>query len=74
MSDLSETPPTIPLRLATRPTAAVADYLEILKPRVMSLVVFTGWSGSFWLRAISIRCLQQSQCCALRSGREQPAP
>jgi protoheme IX farnesyltransferase len=27
------------------PGAAVADYLEILKPRVMSLVVFTGFVG-----------------------------
>jgi protoheme IX farnesyltransferase len=45
VSDLSETPPSIPLRLATAPAAGVADYLEILKPRVMSLVVFTGLVG-----------------------------
>jgi protoheme IX farnesyltransferase len=31
--------------LATVPGAAVADYWEILKPRVMSLVVFTGLVG-----------------------------
>jgi protoheme IX farnesyltransferase len=31
--------------LATAPGAAVADYWEILKPRVMSLVVFTGLVG-----------------------------
>ena len=47
MSDLSETPPSIPLRLAPvpAPAAGVADYVEILKPRVMSLVVFTGLVG-----------------------------
>jgi heme o synthase len=41
MSDLSETP------VATLPavTAAVGDYVQILKPRVMSLVVFTGLVG-----------------------------
>src|SRR5256714_563318 len=45
VSNLSETPPSIPLRLATAPAAGVADYVEILKPRVMSLVVFTGLVG-----------------------------
>src|ERR1700740_2567037 len=45
LSDLSETPPSIPLRLAPAPAAGVADYVEILKPRVMSLVVFTGLVG-----------------------------
>jgi heme O synthase-like polyprenyltransferase len=29
----------------TTPGAAVADYVEILKPRVMSLVTFTGLVG-----------------------------
>src|SRR5205814_10638991 len=43
VSDLSEIPPSIALRLATAP--GVADYVEILKPRVMSLVVFTGLVG-----------------------------
>src|SRR5689334_19311817 len=45
VSNLSETPPSIPLCLATAPAAGVADYVEILKPRVMSLVVFTGLVG-----------------------------
>jgi len=47
VSDLSETPPAAAasLRLATAPTAGVADYVEILKPKVMSLVVFTGVVG-----------------------------
>ena len=27
------------------PVARVADYLALLKPRVMSLVVFTGYAG-----------------------------
>ncbi|MGC2204139.1 MAG: heme o synthase [Stellaceae bacterium] len=46
MSDLSEVSPAAALRLATAPTTAgVADYVEILKPRVMSLVVFTGLVG-----------------------------
>jgi protoheme IX farnesyltransferase len=44
MSDLSETPPTAAIRLAAAP-AGVGDYVEILKPRVMSLVVFTGFVG-----------------------------
>jgi protoheme IX farnesyltransferase len=33
------------LRFTEAPTAAVRDYVEILKPRVMSLVVFTGFVG-----------------------------
>ncbi|HYZ42831.1 MAG TPA: heme o synthase [Stellaceae bacterium] len=37
--------PSAALGLATAPTARVADYIEILKPRVMSLVVFTGLVG-----------------------------
>jgi protoheme IX farnesyltransferase len=41
MSDLSHTPaPALPAV-----TAAVGDYVQILKPRVMSLVVFTGLVG-----------------------------
>jgi heme o synthase len=32
-------------RLTTAPFAALGDYVEILKPRVMSLVVFTGLVG-----------------------------
>jgi protoheme IX farnesyltransferase len=45
MSDLSEVPVAAALRAATAPVTAVADYVEILKPRVMSLVVFTGLVG-----------------------------
>jgi heme o synthase len=46
VSDLSEVGPAAALQLATVPTTAgVADYIEILKPRVMSLVVFTGLVG-----------------------------
>jgi protoheme IX farnesyltransferase len=45
MADLSETPTAVRVRLLTAPTAGVADYVEILKPRVMSLVVFTGLVG-----------------------------
>ena len=44
MSDLSDSRPSLPLRLAVAP-AGVTDYIEILKPRVMSLVVFTGLVG-----------------------------
>ena len=39
---MSELPSTAPLPYAG---AAVGDYLQILKPRVMSLVVFTGFVG-----------------------------
>jgi protoheme IX farnesyltransferase len=45
VSDLSELPSAAALRVATAPTATVSDYVEILKPRVMSLVVFTGLVG-----------------------------
>jgi heme o synthase len=45
VSDLSEVRPSAALRLATAPVTGVADYVEILKPRVMSLVVFTGLVG-----------------------------
>jgi heme o synthase len=42
---MSAAPSTPGVRLASAPAAAVADYIEILKPRVMSLVVFTGLVG-----------------------------
>ena len=45
MTDLSDAPATAAIRLATTGGASVADYVEILKPRVMSLVVFTGFVG-----------------------------
>jgi heme o synthase len=45
VSQLSEAGPAVAVPLATTSGAAVADYLEILKPRVMSLVVFTGLVG-----------------------------
>jgi hypothetical protein len=45
VSDLSEVRPAAALGLATAPVTGVADYVEILKPRVMSLVVFTGLVG-----------------------------
>ena len=31
--------------LSVRPTATVGDFFALLKPRVMSLVVFTGLAG-----------------------------
>jgi heme o synthase len=43
--ELSEALSTSPIRLATGPGAGVADFVEILKPRVMSLVVFTAFVG-----------------------------
>ena len=45
MTELSEAPATAAIRLATTAGAGVADYVEILKPRVMALVVFTGLVG-----------------------------
>jgi protoheme IX farnesyltransferase len=45
VSDLSEASPSALLPLTGGSTAAVADYIEILKPRVMSLVVFSGFVG-----------------------------
>jgi protoheme IX farnesyltransferase len=49
VTELSETRPAAALDLAGSPAtwagAAVADYVAILKPRVMSLVVFTGLVG-----------------------------
>jgi len=45
MTELSGAPATSSLRLAATAGAEVADYVEILKPRVMVLVVFTGLVG-----------------------------
>jgi heme o synthase len=45
VSDLSETSPPLLFAPTGTSTAAVGDYVEILKPRVMSLVVFTGFVG-----------------------------
>ena len=45
MSDSSEFPSAAALPIATTPATGVGDYIEILKPRVMSLVVFTGLVG-----------------------------
>jgi len=45
VSDLSETTPHILLPLTGASIGGVGDYVEILKPRVMSLVVFTGLVG-----------------------------
>ncbi len=45
MSDLAQSPLAAATRLSAAPAAGVADYIEILKPRVMSLVVFTGLVG-----------------------------
>jgi heme o synthase len=45
VAELSEAPVTPSIRLAAPAGAEVADYVEILKPRVMALVVFTGLVG-----------------------------
>jgi protoheme IX farnesyltransferase len=45
VTDLSEASSVEAIRLAKPSGAAVADYIEILKPRVMTLVVFTGLVG-----------------------------
>jgi protoheme IX farnesyltransferase len=45
VSQLSEVPPADAAPLTTAPATALGDYFEILKPRVMSLVVFTGLVG-----------------------------
>jgi protoheme IX farnesyltransferase len=45
VSQLSEARPADAPRLSATPIAALGDYVEILKPRVMSLVVFTGLVG-----------------------------
>lgn len=45
MTELSEAPTTAGVSLATAPAPGVAEYIEILKPRVMALVVFTGFVG-----------------------------
>jgi heme o synthase len=45
VSQLSEAGPVVAAGLPTASAAAVGAYLEILKPRVMSLVVFTGLVG-----------------------------
>ena len=45
MTELSEVPSPAGVGLVRTAAAGVADYIEILKPRVMSLVVFTGFVG-----------------------------
>jgi protoheme IX farnesyltransferase len=45
VTDLSEIRPTAVIHFRGVPTTGVSDYVEILKPRVMSLVVFTGFVG-----------------------------
>jgi heme o synthase len=45
VTELSEAPASAAIRLETTAGAGVADYIEILKPRVVSLVVFTGFVG-----------------------------
>jgi heme o synthase len=45
LSELSATPTVVARPLAAPSNARVGDYIEILKPRVMSLVVFTGLVG-----------------------------
>jgi len=45
MTELSGAPAMDGVHLATPAAAGVAEYLEILKPRVMALVVFTGLVG-----------------------------
>ena len=45
MTELSEAPTTAGVRRAAAAGAGVADYFEILKPRIMALVVFTGLVG-----------------------------
>ena len=51
--------------------AEVRDYFELLKPRVMSLVVFTALVGLVRAPANCIRCLLSRHSFALRSV---PAP
>jgi len=45
VTELSEVPSPAGVGLVRTAAAGVADYIEILKPRVMSLVVFTGFVG-----------------------------
>jgi protoheme IX farnesyltransferase len=45
VTELSEARSTAAIRLGAGTGAGVADYVEILKPRVMALVVFTGLVG-----------------------------
>jgi len=45
VTELSDAPATSSLRRAATAGAEVADYVEVLKPRVMALVVFTGLVG-----------------------------
>jgi protoheme IX farnesyltransferase len=45
VTELSEAHSTSTVRLAAAAVAGVADYVQILKPRVMALVVFTGLVG-----------------------------
>src|SRR5690242_21833056 len=76
MADLSASligaPAAAPSRVAAADNAAarnavgsVGDYFALLKPRVMSLVVFTGWAGLYLapghlhpvLAAVAVLCI-----------------
>src|SRR5438874_13117829 len=67
---MSEVPSTFAARLAGGTT--VGDYIEILKPRVMSLVVFTGFVGLAVapghlhpvLAAIAVLCIAVGSCAS----------
>ena len=60
-------PETVPLGATT------ADWIALLKPRVMVLVVFTGIVGlCCWRRAGSIRCSASQSHLALRWPTRQP--
>jgi len=44
VQEMTDTTAQVPAQAVPR-TASVGDYIELLKPRVMSLVVFTGFAG-----------------------------
>ena len=58
-------PPVSAVAASTDTTASLADYLALLKPRVMSLVVFTGFAGLYLapghlhplLAAVAVLCI-----------------
>ena len=52
----------------------VHDYVALLKPRVMSLVVFSGFAGMVWRPVICIRCWPWSRCCVSPWRRVPPVP
>ena len=82
MTELAETRPSAALGFTGAPATGVGDFVEILKPRVMSLVVFTGLVGLAMapghlhpvLAAVAVLCIVVGAGAAGALSRPRRAP